>query len=1627
MIYLTISCLSHPTVRLAEVNASSASLSPDHPVHLTSIPDETVAADARPTPLYADTPASAPLPSTSRQPPTRRASRRGVQDDASLDEPSMRASRRAPEPEAPADESSAAPVASKGKRKGKEREVDVDGLLDDRLGASGPDLPFGLETPPSSLRGSIHEEAFRAYRNAGSLATQLQELKQTVATLSADSASRHRDVMRAVTDATASRVALDARAFSSSLTNNTVFRNFYDAVYGYKSDLDALGRAITDVRHDVSSLRSAARDMAPPPAPPAPLTVYQLPPLPPSHPVTPAPPAVQPFSAPAPAAPGPSAVQLPSMPQSYSAPPLQSYTAPPPPAPVPSAFPPPAAPQRFSAPPPPAPAAPGPSSAPFDARRTQGSLPSRRNKAPGPATKKPRLEVDRSRDVLVSSVSQQTGAWDIAQRLVGNVPGFHSGNVYTCYRLDDWPDTISIRFNNRPLAERFVSVMATMDPEGLGRLPVSLADPTGSTAAVSGDDLAFITGSGSRGGPRGLRIGAWNIHGNLALKLLESDVLTFVRECDVFLFIETWLRPAQHEVLAIPDGYQIHSSARPAYPDLRPQRGGVAALLRSSLPAHVKESLCAPDVIAIELPDCLILGIYIPPSGSNWPAWSSVDPEDCCFGLIDLAHRTTSKPVLVIGDFNARTASRQVGSPHSPVRQSLDEVTNARGMRLLSILVRTVQALFGGLGCMYHSHLRASPVSPWYLGLSHEIGLRVETFAVISPNRTPLDADLISTFMPPFPSSARDTNPSHSFIPLTVSFTILHAHSLVILNGTAYEHPRPGAYTSFQPIGSSGVDYALVSQALLPCLPSAALRVVDTEWSDHAHLRLEVNFPSIASCVLPSPNPPSTRKALLALGHDDTSGDSHQLNLELRHVLASARTDEEATNDLYGPVTALTTPLTVYIATTCRRQHGVPPTAAFGIFFGPKNRHNVGYRISGPQTDVRASVAAVLCVLQVTSPHSSLYIYTPSQTVIRTIAYWASRFQSQGWDCPNGDLYSVIVAFLIARAAPVSLRWVPSSSDNPHYREARTLAVMHCQRLPTVAPYLPPPAPMLPPLAVTADDSALHQLPKVTTPLPVTPPLPPSKEICFPALHVDFDDDSHRGRHREREAKMVNLRRLKACQTSRQFWNLIRKWTDPKSRPPQVTAQQLHTVFRARINPPPVPSSTFDADAYAQTLAFYRFIPPTTLDRTPEGFFSLPISLGELQWAQRKLARDNLRSACGADNVSYTTIARIPNGDLLSLLQHCIDLRRAPGPWLYTVLVGVLKRRRNPANPNDYRLIGLESCMLKLLTLLIDKRLRDWAEAYHILPDTQNGFRPHYRTNNNSFILRCAIECARASGKSVYIAFINLENAFPSTDIPLLWTKLYRKGVAGPIFDWLRTLYADMNYIVRHGGALSESFTSLLGLLTGDTASPSLWNIYFSDLSIPDHVDDVRLHGRAVSHVEQADDVVLFTTSPHGLQFKVDCLSDWCSVSRLIISADKSRWSIAKASQRSQPHITTPITIAGAPIKFVTEYTYVGVTFDFATSSMFKRHCTTKASAASGISGATFTLDSFVGTVPPSDGRQLYMARVDPHLIHGCEVILDVDRAALNELEKVQRTFIRRLLHLSARSLLHPLYTETVE
>jgi hypothetical protein len=86
-----------------------------------------------------------------------------------------------------------------------------------------------------------------------------------------------------------------------------------------------------------------------------------------------------------------------------------------------------------------------------------------------------------------------------------------------------------------------------------------------------------------------------------------------------------------------------------------------------------------------------------------------------------------------------------------------------------------------------------------------------------------------------------------------------------------------------------------------------------------------------------------------------------------------------------------------------------------------------------------------------------------------------------------------------------------------------------------------------------------------------------------------------------------------------------------------------------------------------------------------------------------------------------------------------------------------------------------------------------------------------------------------------------------------------------------------------------------------------------------------------------------------------------------------------------------------------------------------------KATKAQACAHTIFGAESVIGrgNLPPREGRQLYFARVDPHLTAGCDLCLDTSPSFLKPLEDIQLNFIRRLLHVNPRSIIAPLFTET--
>ena len=174
----------------------------------------------------------------------------------------------------------------------------------------------------------------------------------------------------------------------------------------------------------------------------------------------------------------------------------------------------------------------------------------------------------------------------------------------------------------------------------------------------------------------------WNVNGNLCLKIRECDFLASLSDCDIALLLETWLHPAQEVTLPLPPGFLLVARSRPTNNQLSRQWGGVAVLYRVDIPLTVVQGVSAPDLLVLDLGFSFVVASYLPPKGSNWHAWTDVDPEQRLQEVLAYCAASGSKLVLLAGDLNARTGSDSSLFPRSP-RVSLDTRSDSRGKRLL--------------------------------------------------------------------------------------------------------------------------------------------------------------------------------------------------------------------------------------------------------------------------------------------------------------------------------------------------------------------------------------------------------------------------------------------------------------------------------------------------------------------------------------------------------------------------------------------------------------------------------------------------------------------------------------------------------------------------------------------------------------------------------------------------------------------------------------------------------------------------------------------------------------------------------------------------------------------------------
>ena len=481
-----------------------------------------------------------------------------------------------------------------------------------------------------------------------------------------------------------------------------------------------------------------------------------------------------------------------------------------------------------------------------------------------------------------------------------------------------------------------------------------------------------------------------------------------------------------------------------------------------------------------------------------------------------------------------------------------------------------------------------------------------------------------------------------------------------------------------------------------------------------------------------------------------------------------------------------------------------------------------------------------------------------------------------------------------------------------------------------------------------------------------------------------------------------NIMKLKNLKTSnpRKFWKILNgKKKDKANIDPNLFFEFFKDVNFDQNCDNEQPQESFEA----------------TQDANNE--INLRITENEIKSAINKLKNNK---ASGIDlivNEHLKALSHIISPILENLFNLVLDTGLVPECWTLGMIKPIYKNKGSERDPSNYRPITLISCVGKLFTAILNNRIQTYVEDEGLLNRCQSGFRKGQSTIDNIFVLHNLIEIVCKSKLSLYCAFIDLKQAFDKVWRIGLWQKLSKYNINGKCFRVIQSIYKNIKSCVLVNDKKTDFFISNIGVRQGENLSPLLFNLFLNDLEdflINNNVTGIecrehQLDDTLMVYLEMfillyADDTVILSDTPEGLQNALSIYSEYCNLWKLKVNHAKSK--IIIFSRKTE--LNYEFILDNEHLEIVTDYKYLGILFS--KSNAFYK--TIKQLAEQGTRAMYSLLAKARNLRLPIDMQiDLFKKLVKPILLYGCEVW---GFGNVDVLERVQLKFIKQVLKLKS-------------
>lgn len=185
---------------------------------------------------------------------------------------------------------------------------------------------------------------------------------------------------------------------------------------------------------------------------------------------------------------------------------------------------------------------------------------------------------------------------------------------------------------------------------------------------------------------------------------------------------------------------------------------------------------------------------------------------------------------------------------------------------------------------------------------------------------------------------------------------------------------------------------------------------------------------------------------------------------------------------------------------------------------------------------------------------------------------------------------------------------------------------------------------------------------------------------------------------------------------------------------------------------------------------------------------------------------------------------------ITNIFNLCMSVGYFPKTWKTAIVVAIPKPGKDHKLATSYRPISLLCSLSKILEKIINNQLREFIDISRILPDEQFGFRMGHSTNHQLVRVYKHIDTNLYNKNSVGIIALDILKAFDSVWHDGLTYKLIQNDCPGHLTCIIDSFIRNRTFIVKFGGSKSREHSIPFGVPQGSVLSPSLYNIYISDI-----------------------------------------------------------------------------------------------------------------------------------------------------------------------------------------------------